>query len=62
MPWVDTEPHLCQATVYKRDTYRYTGGKRRYKMHYTRDRCCRRACKDGWCWQHAGMKGLSRWA
>lgn len=42
----------CDAAVWKRDTLRYTGGRHRFKMHYTRKRCKRSAKEDGRCWQH----------
>lgn len=43
----------CQATIYKRDTYRRTGrGKTGFEMHYTQDTCSRTAKYDGYCWQH----------
>lgn len=43
----------CHAVVYVRDTYRRSGGKLHFKMHYARDRC-RRASMMGYsyCWQH----------
>jgi hypothetical protein len=44
----------CQIAVYKRDTYRYAGGRARFRMHYVRAQCSRPAV-DGrdCCWQHA---------
>lgn len=45
---------LCAAQVWKRDTYRYTGGKHRFSMHYLRSQCSRTATKGDWCWQHEG--------
>lgn len=55
----------CQAVVYRRDTYRYTGGPKQFAMHYTRSQCRRHAKDDGLCWQHlqAQQDGvqISRW-
>ena len=43
----------CNAVIYKRDTYRYTGrGRNGFEMHYTRLRCSRKASHGEWCWQH----------
>ena len=51
----------CQARVYHRDTYRYTGrpnGRHgRYELHYNQKRCVRQgSTKEGAnpkrCWQH----------
>jgi hypothetical protein len=33
----------CQQTIFVRDTYRYHGGKQRFKMHYTKRKCSRKA-------------------
>lgn len=47
----------CKATIYKRDTYRYTGRvKSGFEMHYTEEQCSRRSVQDSRCWQH-----LDRW-
>jgi hypothetical protein len=44
---------LCQAAVWHRDTYRYTGrGKTGFEMHYRREQCKRRAGSNGLCYQH----------
>lgn len=43
----------CRAVVYRRDTYRYTGGPRRFAMHYDRGRCKRAAVEGDLCRQHA---------
>lgn len=43
----------CHAEVRKRDTYRYHGGKTRFKLHYRRERCTRYAKDRGLCAQHA---------
>lgn len=43
----------CTARIWVKDTYRRTGrGKTGFEMHYSEDRCSRRATKDGRCWQH----------
>lgn len=43
----------CAAIVYKRDTYRRTGRtKSGFEMHYTKQRCTRRAVVGLFCWQH----------
>lgn len=42
----------CKERVFIRDTYRYTGGKARFKMHYQERQCKRLAGPDGYCWQH----------
>lgn len=43
----------CRATVWHRDTYRYTGrGDSGFEMHYTRAKCKRKARENGYCWQH----------
>lgn len=46
------ESMRCQAKVFKRDTYRYCGGRQRFKMHYTQWQCARSADAGGYCWQH----------
>lgn len=52
----------CQAVVYKRDTYRYTGrGRSGFELHYRRDRCARLAAIGDWCRQHAAMDARGRW-
>ena len=48
----------CKEYVYVRDTYRYTGGRHRFKMHYERKQCSRLARVDGYCRQHASIHGL----
>ena len=54
----------CEAVVYRRDTYRYTGRRKGgFSMHYTRSRCRRNAVEDGLCKQHAKMNygdGIAR--
>jgi hypothetical protein len=48
----------CEAAVYKRDTYRYTGRtKSGFEMHYNRCRCSRMATINGFCRQHAAVAG-----
>ena len=43
----------CEATVYRRDTYRYTGrGPGGFEMHYTQGKCRRAAKANRLCWQH----------
>jgi Fe-S-cluster containining protein len=52
---------LCQAIVYIRDTYRYTGRtKSGFEMHYSRRRCSRLAKENGLCSQHEKMPWISR--
>ena len=47
------ETSKCEAIVYIRDTYRYTGrGKNGLELHYKRCRCKRDAQPNGYCWQH----------
>lgn len=54
------EGERCNATVWKRDTYRRTGrGKTGFEMHYNREQCSRRATKDGRCWQHPRDLGFA---
>jgi hypothetical protein len=48
----------CSAQIWVKDTYRYTGGKNRFAMHYDRKRCSRRASADGRCWQHPRDHGF----
>ena len=50
----------CGAMVFRKDTFRYTGGKRRFAMHYARGRCDRRAVENGLCRQHATMESQGR--
>lgn len=45
----------CIALVWKRDTYRYTGGKLRFEMHHTKAQCSRAACDGRLCRQHSKM-------
>ena len=40
----------CLAKVLHRDTYRYTGGKARFKLHYNEKQCARKALANGYCW------------
>jgi hypothetical protein len=48
------ESSVCAQKVYKRDTYRRTGGPRKFKMHYTEQQCSRSPLADSrYCWQHA---------
>ena len=42
----------CVASVLTKDTYRYCGGRQRFKMHYTERQCSRKATHGEWCWQH----------
>jgi len=48
----------CRAIIYVRDTYRYHGGKDRFKLHYREQRCKRKAKVYDECWQHAKMHEL----
>lgn len=59
----ESMPGRCDAVVYKRDAFRYTGrSKNGFEMHYTKDQCSRRAtCPDGFCKQHARGNPL-RWS
>jgi hypothetical protein len=50
-----TEPPQCKYPVYVRDTYRYTGGRARFKLHYARKQCSRRASEGDYCWQHKAI-------
>lgn len=46
----------CEATVFRRDTYRRTGrGKHGFELHYTEGQCKRPANAHGYCWQHQYM-------
>jgi hypothetical protein len=57
---MSTKPQ-CEAVVYKRDTYRYTGRtKSRFQMHYTRAQCSRAAVTNGLCRQHAAKLNPAR--
>lgn len=42
----------CAVVIYVADTYRYTGGPRQFKMHYTRQQCSRKPTHRNRCWQH----------
>lgn len=43
----------CVETIYVPDTYRYTGGKRQFKLHHWRRQCSRTAqAGRAYCWQH----------
>jgi len=57
----DRRTTKCKAAVYKRDTYRYCGGKQRFKMHYTRYQCSRGAGASGFCTQHDRMAYQELW-
>lgn len=56
----------CAAAVWIRDTYRRTGGRRKFSMHYNRRRCKREAIggasrtfvgrSEDLCWQHADIE------
>jgi len=47
------EKNRCDEYIYKKDTYRYSGrGKTGFTMHYRKQRCSRKAIKNGKCWQH----------
>ena len=49
----------CKETVYKRDTYRYSGrGKSGFEMHYNKQQCSRKPKIEGYCTQHAKWHGL----
>jgi hypothetical protein len=50
----------CEVYVHVRDTYRYHGGKQRFKMHYRKQRCSRKATKGWMCTQHAKMAEQGR--
>ena len=48
--------HQCEATVYVRDTLRYSGrGKSGFEMHHTKRNCRRPARGTRFCWQHRWM-------
>ena len=55
LPQSMLDPDWCQATVYRRDTYRRTGrGKTGFEMHYTEGQCSRKRPRlFHFCWQHA---------
>lgn len=47
----------CAATVYRRDTYRYTGGRGGFRLHYNRGRCVFKAGPGRkHCGRHAYME------
>ena len=49
-----TEKPKCNAVIYKRDTYRYSGrGRGGFSLHYRRQQCSRVAVERGFCRQHA---------
>lgn len=54
----------CDAIVWRRDTYRYTGGTPSgFAMHYAKGQCERRAVEDGLCRQHAKKSAyVRRWS
>lgn len=54
----------CQALVYRRDTYRYSGrGPSGFTMHYTKCQCKRHAVDGTWCFEHAdGSYSKCEWA
>jgi len=55
-PMTHESPKRCEAEVFMRDTYRYSGGRHRFQLHYTAKQCARRANGgDGFCWQHAEL-------
>ncbi len=58
----DTTRPQCQATVYVPETYRWVGGKQRFRMHDARQQCSRRAAEGGggYCWQHVRFPILPR--
>lgn len=51
----------CKAAVYKRDTYRYCGGRPRFKLYYTRTQCSREARASGFCAQHERVPHQELW-
>ncbi len=43
----------CQALIFKRDTYRRTGGGRTgFEMHYSKEQCSHAAKFGVWCGKH----------
>ena len=51
----------CEAIVYHRDTYRYTGqGPSGFSMYYDEERCKRKAQGMGLCSQHLAMSDAGR--
>lgn len=43
----------CQAVIYKRDTYRYSGrGRGGFEMHYSKEQCSHAATFGEWCGKH----------
>lgn len=53
----------CDAAVYRRDTYRYSGrGGSGFEMHYEQGQCKRAASVGPLCWQHAERPSVLRWS
>lgn len=47
----------CEERVLRRDTYRYTGRRGGFTMHYERGQCRRKAAPDSrYCWQHMPVR------
>ena len=50
-------PDRCNATVWRRDTHRYTGrGPTGFELHYQKGRCERKKADGDLCTQHAKME------
>ena len=43
----------CHYAVWVRDAYRYTGGNKQFRLHYTMRQCKRNATVGRYCKQHA---------
>lgn len=52
MDYRHPKPGRCRAAVDHRDTYRYSGGPHRFRMHYRQEQCKRKPRDNGYCWQH----------
>jgi hypothetical protein len=56
---VKDDDRRCNADVYHKDTYRYSGrGSSGFTMHYDRERCKRKAGPSGFCFQHDNARWL----
>lgn len=55
-----SERPRCQAAIYKRDTYRHSGGRQHFKLHYTRAQCSRAAKIGDLCAVHAKWPNCGR--
>lgn len=51
----------CTAVIFKRDAYRYTGGKRGFQLHYTETQCSHRAVVGSRCRKHPIERGFGEY-